>query len=81
MNRNIFRNLKKIILGLNVQIKNGRLKVLTQKLDHLRNKNILVLGSSDNPSLPKNIEDYEIDDIEWIEPYVFHEPIKMIMKA
>jgi thymidylate synthase len=29
----------------------------------------------------ENIEDYEIDDIEWIEPYVFHEPIKMIMKA
>jgi hypothetical protein len=60
MNRNIFRNLKKIILGLNVQKKNGRLNVLTQKLDHLRNKNILVLGSSDNPSLPKNLEDYEI---------------------
>lgn len=29
----------------------------------------------------ENIEDYEICDIEWIEPYVFHEPIKMIMKA
>ena len=29
----------------------------------------------------ENIEDYEIHDIEWIEPYVFHEPIKMIMKA
>jgi len=29
----------------------------------------------------ESIEDYEICDIEWIEPYVFHEPIKMIMKA
>ena len=28
-----------------------------------------------------NIEDYTIDDIEWVEKYVSHEPIKMIMKA
>lgn len=29
----------------------------------------------------ENIEDYTIDDIEWVEKYVSHEPIKMIMKA
>jgi thymidylate synthase len=28
-----------------------------------------------------NIEDYTIDDIEWVEKYVSFEPIKMIMKA
>ena len=28
-----------------------------------------------------NIEDYSIDDIEWVEKYVSHEPLKMIMKA
>jgi len=29
----------------------------------------------------ENIEDYTIDDIEWVEKYVSHEPLKMIMKA
>jgi len=29
----------------------------------------------------ENIEDYTIDDIEWVEKYVSFEPIKMIMKA
>jgi len=29
----------------------------------------------------ENIEDYTIDDIEWVEKYVSHEPIKMAMKA
>jgi thymidylate synthase len=28
-----------------------------------------------------NIEDYTIDDIEWVEKYVSFDPIKMIMKA
>lgn len=29
----------------------------------------------------ENIEDYTIDDIEWVEKYVSFDPIKMIMKA
>lgn len=34
-----------------------------------------------NPTLPKKIEDYQWTDIQWIEPYLSHPPIRMEMKA
>lgn len=60
MNGSIFWKIKRIILGSNNKTIDARLNALTQKLEQLSNKNILVLGSSGNPRLPKNLEDYEI---------------------
>ena len=30
---------------------------------------------------PEKIEEYSLDDIEWVEPYKCHDPIKMKMTA